>query len=653
MKVLLSEYQQKNEISSPTPRLSPLALPAFTGLLFALQALVILGAALASLLPGSQVPWPLLAIPIPLLTLRDFLQAPEHIARRYDLHPADASVAPMAERIAELSHRAGIRPPQLLLGPPSTPLFSFGTFRRSFIALGSATAAWLSRQLHSNDPAENRVAHILIAHELAHFANRDIQLAALARSLLKTTALYTLFALWSSLTLVAVLIAIGPEITQDGFWHELGRLVPLPGLDLHPLRDRLASLNPDVWQRLADPTGGGAWGYFLLYLTNVFLPFVLAVPVLVVFFWRKLMRVRELYADAFALALVGSTDPGRDLEETIALYHTHLQLLPPPAQGPLARLRLRPATVFAWPAPGNLFGYAPPPAERVAALADLLRLYGRPWQMAFWTGVAVLLLELILRGSLTLPYITQPGPHLPLLTAILAFSLWLWPRVAAGQSLRDLLPAIAGLVLIFTGLKLTPYAFDGLFLALAVALGRLETLGAMLDTYLRAQIGLSATEEAIFGGAFGWPQFLEWHLLRPAAYYVLFGIPLLGGLLGFEVGLRRLVLTWYPLGRRVHRVFALLLLGLTALAALVFIPLANRLFFPAFYPPISPALALAWGCALIPTLGGVLLLILGHARIGRRCPACRESVPGPFVPGKRCPHCEVLLHPWLLSAHAT
>ncbi|MDW8269803.1 MAG: hypothetical protein RMN24_11630 [Anaerolineae bacterium] len=638
---------------SPSPRLSPLALPSYTTLFFFLIALVILGAALASLLPDSQLAWPLLVIPIPLLTLRDFLQAPERIARRYNLRPADASATAIANLIAELSRRAGIQTPQLLIGPPSTPLFSFGTFRRSFIALGSATAAWLSRQLRSDDPTASRVAHILIAHELAHFANRDIQLAALARSLLKTTALYTLFALWSSLSLVAVLIAIGPEITQDAFWHELGRRIPLPGFDLRPLRDHLASLNPDVWQRLADPTGGGAWGYFLVYLTTVFLPFILAVPILALFFWRKLIRVRELYADAFALTLVGSAEPDRDLEETIALYHTHLRLLPAPAQGPLTRLRLRMAAMFAWPTPSNLLGYAPPPAERLAALADPLRIFGRPWQMALWTGVAVLLLELILRSSLTLPYITQPGPHLPLLTATLVFSLWLLPQVVAGQSLREVLPAIAGLAVLFTILKLAPYGLDGLFLALSASLGRLDTLKAMLDTYLRAQLGIPTAEEPILGGAFDWLQFLEWQILRPAAYYALFGAPLLGGLLGFETALRRLILTWYPLGPRVRRVFGLLLLSLTALIGLVFIPTANRLFFPAFYPSISPAFIAALGCGLMLAVGGVLLLVVLHARLGRRCPACRETVPGPFVPGKRCSHCGEWLHPWLLSVHET
>ena len=45
------------------------------------------------------------------------------------------------------------------------------------------------------------------------------------------------------------------------------------------------------------------------------------------------------------------------------------------------------------------------------ALDDPILAFGRPWQIALWTGLAVLLLELMLRGSLTILYISQPGPH--------------------------------------------------------------------------------------------------------------------------------------------------------------------------------------------------------------------------------------------------
>ena len=57
-------------------KLNILALPSFTSIMFVLIAFVILGAALTSLLPDSQLWWPPLAFGLLFLPLRDFLQWP-------------------------------------------------------------------------------------------------------------------------------------------------------------------------------------------------------------------------------------------------------------------------------------------------------------------------------------------------------------------------------------------------------------------------------------------------------------------------------------------------------------------------------------------------------------------------------------------------
>jgi len=633
--------------SPSSARLNVLALPSLTGLLFALQALVIMGAALASLLPDSRIGWPLILLPILLLTLRDFLQEPERLVRRYRLGPAPEA-APIEALVAELSRAAGLRPPQVLVGTMPVPLFSFGSFRRHGLAVGRASVPWLRGLILSADAEERRMARVLIAHELAHFANRDIQVAGLARSLLKMTALYTLFSLWVALVLVMLLLAMGPEITQERFWLELGQSTGIPGLNLLPLHDALKAYKPDVWLLLADPGDNQLETQMaIVYLSNVFLPFILALPILIGVFWRKLIRVREFYADAYAAAQVGGADVARLITDTIALFRAHLYLLPMPVRG-WHRWRQLPATVFAWPTPVGLLSYAPRPEERAAALAEPLRLFGAPWQMALWTGLAVLLLELILRNSLTVLYITQPGAHLALLTAATVFSLWLLPRLAAGLSLRQLLPAIGSMVLVFGFLKLVPYLLDGLFLALAFLSGRLHTVGLMLDVYLRAQIGLSAPAT---DSLFAWSWFVEWHLLRPLAYYAWFGLPLLLAFLLVNAGLWRGVLTWYACGHRI-RLWLWLWPGVQLIgAAFIFIPVADRLFFPAFYEA-TPLFWLLLSGSLLLMLGAGLLFALLHRRWGCRCPRCGGRVPGPFRPGKRCPHCQTLLHPWLLAPYS-
>lgn len=629
-------------------RLSPLSLPSLTTLLFALQALVIVGAGLASLLPFSQLWWGLIAPALILLPLRDFLHGPEREAKRWGMQPAGETEAAVQEQIEEISQEAGLHPPQLLVGQRPTPIYSFGAFRRAFIALGVDTRKQLVEWATSPDPGAQSTFRVLLAHELAHFANRDLQLAGLARSLLKVTALYTLFGLWVSTTLVSVLVAMGPEITQDAFWQGLARTVPIPGFDLSWAPTMLQAKNPYAWKLLADPANNPAWSYALLYLTNVFFPFVLAVPILYLFFWRKLMRVREFYADAYAASVTGNPE---DVSDAVALTRTLTAWAPSPG-GRLAQFRQLIARPFLWL--GNLKPLRtwPEPTERAAALANPLSIFGPPWQIALWTGVAVLLLEIILRSSLTLIYISQPGPHLPLLTASIIFSLWLLPRLCTGASLPSLWRPIASLSLIFILAKLTMTFLDAILILAAMLSGRLGAVGAITDHYLRSQLGFGGlTSGPIFGDAFGWPQLIDGHIIRPIAYFGSFGLALLILFLLTDAWLRQRALTWYRLGERVKRVFWLQLAALALIEVLVLIPLANRLFFPMIYTWASPWFYAGLLVGLLLTMVAAALFLVYHRRLAGRCPGCQGQVNGPFALGKTCPHCGATLHPWLLAPY--
>lgn len=629
-------------------KLSPLSLPSLTTLLFALQALVIVGAGLASLLPFSQLWWGLIAPALILLPLRDFLHGPEREAKRWGMQPAGQSEAPVQEQIDSISRQAGLHPPQLLVGQAPTPIYSFGAFRRAFIALNAVSARWLTEQIGSEKPTSQDIARVLLAHELAHFANRDLQLAGLARSLLKMTALYTIFSLWVSITLLSVLVAMGPEITQDAFWLGLARTVPIPGFDLSWAPAMLQAQRPEAWKLLADPANNAVWSYALLYLGNVFLPFALAVPVLYLFFWRKLMRVREFYADAYAAAMTGNPDR---IEDAVALTRALTALADPPAAR-LAQLRRLISRPFLWLGKLKPFRTWPETTERAEALANPLSIFGPPWQIALWTGAAVLLLEIILRSSLTLIYISQPGPHLPLLTASIIFSLWLLPRLCAGASLRSLLRPIASLSLIFVLVKLAMTFLDAIFVLTAMIFGRLGAVGAITDLYLRSQLGFGGLASGpIFGGDFGWPQMIDWHIVRPIAYFCAFGLALLIFFLLTDAWLRQRALTWYRLGERVKRVFWLQMAALALIEVLVLIPLANRLFFPMIYTWDSPWFYAALLIGLLLAIVAAALFFAYHRRLAGRCPRCQGQGDGPFLLGKTCPHCGAILHPWLLASY--
>ena len=445
--------------------------------------------------------------------------------------------------------------------------------------------------------------------------------------------------------MVALLVKIGPEISRPDFWTALAR--PFPGLDLSWMPDWFRAQNPWVFVRLAEPARAGeTWGYLSLYLANVYLPFALAVPVLYLFFWRKLIRVREFYADARDAQLVGTAET---LPAALLLNAT-LQAMTPAPAGRTARVWMCIRRMVTARFKPGLLALHPQAEEREMALAEPLLVFGSPWKLAVWTGVALLLLELILRNSLTLSYISQPGPYLPLLTSFLVFSTWLLPQTCVGRPARGLLWQIFCLAVVFMVVKISLNILDGGLVLFSLASGRLGALGSVLDVYVRSMLGAGGADmEPVFGTAdFNWPQMIDWHIVRPIAFFLFYAAPLLLVTLMVEAWLRQRALTWYVLADRLKRVFVVIVVVLALAQVLVFIPLGERLFFPMFYES-WPGLSMAIGLVLLVAAG--IAFGLAHRRLSCLCPGCKEHVVEPFTLGKSCPHCGMQLHPWLVAPY--
>ena len=124
-------------------RLNLLALPSFTAIFFTLIAAVIVGAALASLLPRSQVWWPAIVLPVLVLPPRDFLHGPDREAARHGLEPLAANAAPLSAELDRLSKGAGLNTPQAV-SSETTPLYAFGTFRRHLVAISHGAKPYLA-----------------------------------------------------------------------------------------------------------------------------------------------------------------------------------------------------------------------------------------------------------------------------------------------------------------------------------------------------------------------------------------------------------------------------------------------------------------------------------------------------------------------------
>jgi hypothetical protein len=652
-------------------KLDIFALPSYTVIIFALIASVILGIAFAALLPGAQLWWPPVVLGLTLLTLRDFLQWPDRLLREY--RPGGSHVErdldgdPVQQQIeTALATLAPDRSPELCITDAPIVIESFGTFRRRYVALGRAPAASLARKLTSDKRRQPYLA--MLCHELAHFANHDMSLAQLSRSLLKMTVLVMSASIWIELLLVAFLVLISPEILRPEFWaHVSERLAALapgfPRLDLTWVPDSTRDKNPYAFDRLQDPVSRGAlWLSSSLYLLGAQLPFVLVGIVLWLFYWPRLMRIRELYADARAAAMLHNPDAvlkALSQHQLLTLApksetRTRWQWLRDGWSRALWQVRSLPRKL---PVVGRLFSVHPSPKTRERCLADPAQVFGKWHEIAVTVGLAAILLAFATRGILTAQYIYESGPYLPILITFVITAIWLMPQVTGagrGAGWGNLPFQIARIVGVIAAMKLLMHFIDlGLvtFMRLADATG----WGQALDLWVYVMLGVGAEGPlpGLMGVQVSWAEFTTLHVLRPMVYFGLAFPPLLIGILWADAALKRRALTWYGLGKQVRRVFWISIGVFALLLTLLVIPVLNHLLFPEIYVSWSPA-----------TLAGIALGLLGAVAFGigfwradrrwaGRCPSCGQPVTGFYYPGKVCQHeqCGQTLHAWLVASY--
>lgn len=652
-------------------RLDIFALPSYTAIIFTLIAAVILGIAFTALLPGSQLWWPPVILGLTLLPLRDFLQWPERLLREYRPCAERADRKPDAGPVhrqieASLAALAPDRSPELCITDAPVVIESFGTFRRRYLALGATPAARLAKNLASDRRRQPYLA--MLCHELAHFINHDMSLAQLSRSLLKMTVVVMSASIWIGLLMVAFLVIVSPDILRPEFWtHMSERLAALApafrGLDFSWVLNSLQQQNPYAFERLQDPVGRGAlWLSSSLYLLGAQLPFVLVGAVLWLFYWPRLMRIRELYADVRAAQMLHDPDA---ILKALSL-HGFLSLAPEPEiRTRWQRLRIGWSRVIGQarglpmklPLVGRLFALHPDLKTRERCLADPVEVFGKPHEIAVTIGLAAILLDLATRGILTAAYIYEPGPFLPILIVFVITAIWLLPQVsvAGRESGRRNLPRqIALIVGVIAAMKVLMHFIDlGLvtFMRLADAVG----WGQALDLWVYVMLGVGAEGPlpGLMNVTVSWTEFTLLHVLRPMAYFGLALPPVLFGGLWVDALLKRRALTWYGLGLQVRWVFWGITSILALLLVLIVIPLLNHMLFPEIYDSWSLVAIVSLIAGLLAAIGSGFWFWRTDRRWAGRCPACGGPVTGFYHPGKACPNgqCEQALHSWLVASY--
>lgn len=615
------------------PRLNVLALPTRTTLLFALIVLVIALPVGATLTGESPVCAPAIIALMLLLPLREFLQQPEKLIARGNMIPLDDSFARLHAEWDTLARQRRLKPPRLLqTSAESAEIFTFGTFTRRYTVLSHARATQLDRELQS--PRDRLRAQAILLHELAHFYHRDVAMALFARALLRVTVAVMLIS-WFIAALTPFLY-----LTLISFFNLREYL---PGEILAAMR----AVEPDVTQAMLNPQTipTEVWLRFEAAVLSQYVPLAVGAVILLVFYWRALVRTRELYADARVVAWQGDAAP---LRAQLAREEAVAGLAPRPVSR-WAKWKMLGEEMLGLGFTARRLGLDMHPTfdARRECLREPHQIYGDDRSIGVTAGGIVVLINLTL-GSLFLSrYVRGPNSAAPFLVGFVVIALSLLPWLCQfPANTREYARKIARIVVIFTALKL----------ALQFTGSAVLTLGVLLEPSLidQAAYALVPGAGANLSPLGIPPEFvLETFVVRPAILFMI-GMPLiLIAWLRWDARIKRRMLTWFgaPLFARAPALVLASATGWLALVlALLVLPVLDALTNPTAHDLLDPFNLGRLSGGLIALVAGVALFRRWDARYAGQCPRCHARHAAPYHLGDQCAACGQLFHPPLIAA---
>jgi len=619
---------------SETPdRLNILALPSQTTILFTLIFLVIGLPVLLSAVGRSVPSGPFVIVCVIMFTVWDFLSAPDRQIRKLRLTNAAPSFPALNEHFCELAtSTVGLpHPPRLLISSEEyNGIYGFGTFTRRYVALSRLLAQELEATLKSPDSARCARAEAVLLHELAHFRNGDVWKALLSRSLLKVAAVFFSVSLFNTL-LIPFLYHYGARFYLSNFL-----LSPEMVRSFDPEAATILETLPQV--------GPQAMMRYELYVLNAHWPLIVGSLLLLFLFWRRLLRLRELYADARVIVWQKSAEPLLSAIPWIATV-TALQPTAPPRRRLVPRVAFGSTSSTGWLR--RLFSVQPGFVMRRCCLEEPHRIYGGTLNFAAVAGITVVLLNLTLSSLFTSRFIRGPNATLPLVVGFTVLAVSYIPLILRWSSdwskmLRPLGLTVAG----FTLIRIAPQVLVGALIAVGIVL-----YPEAIDQGAYALLLIGGEDLPSLGVS---PSFvMDVFVIRPLLFSALVIPLLLFLLLVLDTYLKREILTWY--GARLVRKHPAAILWsisgiLAAIVALGILPIANALIFPTAHSLLAPTTLIGFTLLVPLLIGAPLILWLGHRRYARRCPTCEAKIPGYYSLGCRCDQCKGCLHPRLTQS---
>jgi hypothetical protein len=266
--------------------------------------LVIMGVMIAGAVgPSPILMWPI-TLTILILPVRAFVAWPDReLKKRQDLQAtAELTAAGVLPRLqtalTTLARNNSYHEPiKIIIGSATDKMNAAGSWRRHYLFIGHEVAQRLDSDLQA--PERRTVAEAALLHEIAHFLHRDVQRVGYIRELLYGSFVVILWWMVFLLGWLGFIGLMGPAVLN----FDLSQLSSMDPITLERL-ELIASRLSDRQAEIAKQAESVSIGLVLNYITNAFMPIIWMGFFLWLFFWRRMLRLQEHYADYFVNSIL-------------------------------------------------------------------------------------------------------------------------------------------------------------------------------------------------------------------------------------------------------------------------------------------------------------------------------------------------------------
>ncbi len=607
------------------------ALPNQTTFLFGIIITVILGAVLVGSVGVSPVPIRPLALFLLVLPLRSFLASPTHkYFQRY--HRIDNhGFGPLQDAIDTLSRDVGLsRTPELAIFQEGLPLHTFGTFRHWYVAVNFQDAMRLQDELEH--PERVKMTQARLYHELYHFKTGDYWQLGYAGELLRLTFQVMLWAFIFALGYGGLLIIAKPDILALNPSELIDRISETAPAEIQPIIQQVVPFLQSEYlsclEQVREKIEAISVPLAVMFAISATYPFAIIGGILRLLFWRKLWRVREFYADAGSVQVMGQ----------VASFLK--------AFGKTASFTGKPATETRWELFSRLLRVHPTLQERIAAIKNPASVFGSWFKTAVLAGSLALVLEFLTMTPLTLLQTGSWPMHFPVMSVFVIVSLnYLIPAIAQGEKTTGTLLKIVGVVTVIRLAIVVPFLLLLLFLLYASPQALAQILSAgILVTARYAGTSPNAGMENLYAFVY---RLMAVNLVQIVLLVVILVLSVL--LTAFCV---RRIFSWYSYPDAAHRLIKAVYTAVVIIGCFVgftVLPIST-------VGLLEPANLFNSKYIVLEMLGGILMVLgivvflVFQGKYAYRCPTCGAKTAGKYWLGKCCETgCGTILHPWLIA----